>query len=443
MVNDPRFEMTMLISERAERAMQQIGIPDTRQLFYAFAFPKRAVLLVNPNIFPDGLSSAIVRKVQGAMEGRPVVLTLGRILQVGYLPGGQVRPVRQELPGFDGKQVVIYGPTGSGKTSAIQNMLRKRSGKVVVLDAHYAPGEWHPNWIVVGAGRNWGAIGQALTVLVLELENRYQRKARGEVNFEPLHVAVDEMSALTSNIPDAGKQLITLAQEGRKVNIFVVLTPHSTEVRQMGMEGAGDARENFMFIRLDAVTPGQEDKPRTATVFIGNPRRPKNEPAGRYIIPAPVVYQGAPRLVQDLAEVLTVSERVSGGVSEHASPRGHAPDTGNLADFEARYRPEATETRALAEHLAAHGYSVRKISQVLPYRATEARQTAGTAIREVGMDANLRPQPGSQAEVALVHELHDYFGVPAHRIARLLDGPDHINLGRVQAYLQSLRLSQR
>ncbi len=435
-MNQVQAGMATVICERIEKAVRQVGVPENQVLFYGMPYPGRLVCVFNPNILPQGISPALARRFADALEGRRVRVTLGRILQVGYVPSGAVRAARQELPGYRGMQIVVYGPTGSGKSSAIQHILRQRDGMQIVFDAHYAPGNWHPNTIVIGAGRNWAAIDQALDVLVLEMAERYRQKARGMMVFPPITVAVDEMSALTSNVGDAGKRLITLAQEGRKVNINTILTPHSTEVVQMGFEGAGDARENFVFIELDAVIPGREQQPRTCKVYIGNPRRRGNEASGRFLIPAPVVYQGTARMVSDLAAVLQgMSEGASGGVSGPMSQMGHGADTDKTAEFDAAYRPGSPDAQALAEFLASHGYGVRKISMVLPYRAELARQTAADAIRVTGMDATLRPAPGSQAERALVHELSDLWGVPANRIARLLDGQDHQNMSRVQTHL--------
>jgi hypothetical protein len=175
------------------------------------------------------------------------------------------------LPPLLGYQIVIYGPTGSGKSSVIKALLLARQdADVLILDPHYQPGSWPGRVTVAGAGLNWDAIGQALDFVHAEMQARYQTLATtpaGHAQFKPLILAVDELSALTGHIPDAGKRLFDLAQQGRKVQVWTMLTPHSTEVAQMGAQGRGDARENFAYVEMPFVPAEDKYKPRIVTVY--------------------------------------------------------------------------------------------------------------------------------------------------------------------------------
>ncbi|MBU1660693.1 MAG: hypothetical protein KKD28_04395 [Chloroflexi bacterium] len=166
----------------------------------------------------------------------------------------------------------------------------------MIFDPHYWPGSW-PGWAtVIGSGLNWEQIDQALDYLLEKMQSCYQERAQGKNEFPPIVIAVDEISALTDELPDAGTHLIKIAQQGRKVGMFTILTSHSTEVAQMGFAGKGNARENFIFIELPFVPAEDLYKPRVATIYQGNPRRKGNEPMGRYIVPPLREYTGRPNL---------------------------------------------------------------------------------------------------------------------------------------------------
>ena len=295
---------------------------------------------------------------------------------------------------------------------------------------------------MIGAGRRFDEVEAALELLVAEMNRRYEMLRDGQDGFEPMTIAVDELSAFASNIPNGAQHLITIAQEGRKVRMFVILTPHSPEVRQLGFEGKGGARDSFVFVKMPVIRPGEEQKQRVVTVYYGNPLT--TEPDGRYIVPPPIVYQGEPRLIsaEELGEML--------GVSGHVSESGHGRDTGKTLvspddeGYAARYGRGSQEALDLAVYLVGHGYGVRKIGEVLPYRVEDARATAAEAMAylspnpspERGGGRRAKPIPGSQAEAQMIRELHFAWGAPVNRLARLLDGADHLNIGRVQEMLR-------
>lgn len=234
------------------------------------------------------------------------------------------------------------------------------------------------------------------------------------------------------------ERLITLSQEGRKAQLHTILTPHSTEVAQMGFDGSGDARENFIFIGMPPVLPGQEKQPRIATVYAGNPRRKGNDPLGRFLVPAPKVYQGKARLLTDLVSVLGAAAPVAQAVAGPVAEMGRAPATGerHLIPFEQRYAAGLSEADDLALFVAQHGYGVRKIGELLPYSDHLARQKAAQAISRLNGNQADRPTPGSPQEFEFVKTLYAHWGVPVNCLARLLDGSDHHNLARIQAMIE-------
>jgi len=424
-----------MIAGRAASALRR-AIPEASKapggLFVAIPLASRLVLLVNPKYTGLGLGANFERELSDSLNGRKVRVTevnmtdvngkpvVKSFIQVAYTP--KRAETRGELPAYDGRQVVVYGPTGSGKSSVIQHIFGLRDGIKIIIDPHYKPGNWHPDTIVIGAGRKWEVVEPILDEILAEMSRRYETRTSGEDDFIPLTIAVDELSALAYHNRDAVKKLIDLTQEGRKVKVYVILTPHGSEVESMGIAGLGDARDNYVFIGLSPVKRGDEEKQRLAEVHLGNPRRKDTERDGYFIIPAPVLYQGEARLLDTLAGVFGVSgARVQG--SEHAQTHGKER-------FEDIYRPDTPETARICEYLASNGYSQRKIAEFLPFNSGLARQSASKALSEC--EPGPRPDPDTADEAALVLELVQEYAAPINRIARLLDGNDHDNLKRVE-----------
>ncbi len=376
----------------------------------------------------------------------------------------------QKLPPLHGYQIVIYGPTGSGKSSVIKALLVDRQeAEVLILDPHYQPGSWPGRATVVGAGLAWHLIDQALDYVHAEMRRRYQilsTTPRDQVNFRPLIVAVDELSALTGNIPNAGKRLFDLAQQGRKVQVWTMLTPHSTEVEQMGAQGRGDARENFAYVEMPFVAKEDQARLRIVTVYYGNPRRSDNQPVGIYAVPAPKEYTGTPSVNPEWllpGRVQSVSQPgqgvskpqaqgVSKPVSQGVSGAGHTPDMGGHGqirprngdapgqsyptanEFAAAYGRDGQATAALIHYLLQCGYGTRKIGEFMPFSTSEARQVVQSLRNAPNPpEAGLRPVPGSREESDLVCYLRS-LGAPLPRIAALLDGNDADNLLRMERY---------
>ncbi len=352
-------------------------------------------------------------------------------------PATAVRP--KVLPGFVGFQIVVYGPTGSGKSSVIKQLIMLRpKHRIIVIDPKYKPGNWPSRSYVVGKGLDFEEIDAALDALLGELKRRIEALGEGQTDFRPLLVAVDELSILTQYVPDAGERLIQIAQLGREVQMFTILTPHSTEVEQMGFQGKGNARENFVYIGLPPINPldeGAKHKPRVATVHLGSPRRKGNEPLGKFVVPIPRRYTGTPKfglpafIQQGVPGVspVGVPERSGDSVPGSRDTLGTGTETG----FTIRYSdPDSEDARKLAMYLAGHGFGTRKIAKFLPFGNTAAGQLAREVLH--GMEQRPpRPASGSEAEQEMIRYLHWDCGAPLERIAKLLDGNTWENLARI------------
>lgn len=185
-------------------------------------------------------------------NGAPMVLNrpLRALPPVGPAPlalpaGATAEPV--PLPPARRGHVLVAGETGSGKSSAMVEVLRARAG-AVVLDPHWNGRDWG-GARVIGGGRDFDAIRAYMDEMRRMLKERYEAREGGRTEFTPLTVAVDEMPAIVGALGrDIEATWREWLREGRKVGLFLVLATQSTRVRTLGIEGEKDLLENFTYV---------------------------------------------------------------------------------------------------------------------------------------------------------------------------------------------------
>lgn len=150
------------------------------------------------------------------------------------------------------QRILVIGPSSNcGKTTLLQWLIdqRRQVSQVFVIDPHGEPPKWG-DVAGFGAGRDYGAIEEILNSLIFEMTLRYARKARGESDFDPLTVVIDEWRAIARNVQGAGDLMGDLLTEARKAAISMVVASHSDDVTTMGMRGQGKLREGFTICRI-------------------------------------------------------------------------------------------------------------------------------------------------------------------------------------------------
>ena len=151
------------------------------------------------------------------------------------------------LPPMTQGHVLIAGETGSGKTTALQAILKRRHN-VTILDPHDDSITWAQAQ-VIGGGRNFQAIGEYMTYMKQLLTERYNQRSQGQREFAPITVATDEMPAIVSALGRGIDETWRMwLREGRKVGLFFVVSTQSTRVKTLGIKGEGDLLENFTYV---------------------------------------------------------------------------------------------------------------------------------------------------------------------------------------------------
>jgi hypothetical protein len=119
-----------------------------------------------------------------------------------------------------------------------------------VLDSHAAPDDWQ-NMNVIGMGKNYRAIGEAVSQLVGFMDSRYQARSQGQKQFEPLLVLIDDFPAAAANLGKAfTDNIMLLVRESRKVSIRLIILSQGAEVKTLGIEGQGSIRECFAIVAI-------------------------------------------------------------------------------------------------------------------------------------------------------------------------------------------------
>ena len=214
------------------------------------------------------------------------------------------------LSALDQEQaILIHGAKGTGKTTLLKHLMARRHN-CLILDPHGAPHKW-PNCLMVGAGRDYEAIGLALTGLVALMNHRYGEIGQGlvpEGQHEKMTLLIDEYRGIVQNVSKSGKVITTLLTEARKAQMDMVLVSHSKLVKALGMQGEGDLREGFALVHLQ-----ESHGRRTATLDVGQGptpvRLPGPFPEGEMRRPAPPVWLVEAVVAPEPIPLVTASEK--------------------------------------------------------------------------------------------------------------------------------------
>jgi hypothetical protein len=186
------------------------------------------------------------------------------------------------------QRCLIVGASDSGKTTLLQWLVSRRlhTSKVIVIDPHAYPQKW-PNCIVVGTGRNYPEIGNALDALVRLMTKRYEEIGKGivaEQAHSRITILIDEWRAIVYNVKQASDAIKALLTESRKAAFSVFVATHSDRAKPLGLEGEYDLKDGFAIVRL-SVANGQWQ----ATLDTGNGEVPVALPGTYYIQNPPLL----------------------------------------------------------------------------------------------------------------------------------------------------------
>lgn len=247
------------------------------------------------------------------------VAALPAIQEVPQLEAG-LKPILPIL--LKAQRLIIGGGSDSGKSTIAKWLIagRAEDSQIIVIDPH------SPSRIlgfdVIGAGRDYGAIGKSLESLELLMHERYSDVAKGLMGYfqhNRVSIFVDEWTGIIEEVPEAGKRLKTLLTESRKVNMFLTLLTHSTTLDGLGLPSA-QLKKSALIVEL----VGGQDQPHRAFIHpqtsLGTDG--KKSKAVEYALPGPFtgLLPAKENVLLELPspEIIKIQKMADEGKSEYA-----------------------------------------------------------------------------------------------------------------------------
>ncbi|MCB0207928.1 MAG: hypothetical protein KDJ52_01285 [Anaerolineae bacterium] len=240
--------------------------------------------------------------------------------QIAAPEAARLPPLLPKL--IEAQRLIIAGGSDAGKTTLVKHIVAGRidHSRIIPIDPH-APSKIL-GFDVIGAGRDYAAIADALESLVLLMTARYEDVKSGILGYgqhERVSVFIDEWTGIVRNISQAGEMLAILLTESRKVNIHLTVCSHSTTIDALGLPDA-QFKKSATIVEI----VGGDGSPRRAFIHPANKTNPDGSKATpvEYALPGPFAgYVQAPaEVVRELpdARVLRAQMMFAEGASDYA-----------------------------------------------------------------------------------------------------------------------------
>ncbi|MEH1971094.1 hypothetical protein [Nostoc sp.] len=156
------------------------------------------------------------------------------------------------IAAIEGKQVMIIGEMGTGKSTLAQYLAYTIGGRVRVYECEGTPTDWQ-GLEVIGKGEDWAAIERAMTEDLEDLSDQLKlRTERGDgalLGSERVTI-VEEYPEVSTKVTISGEWLERHARRGRKALRPTILLSQYDRVAAWGIEGKSDLADAFYRIRL-------------------------------------------------------------------------------------------------------------------------------------------------------------------------------------------------
>lgn len=156
------------------------------------------------------------------------------------------------ITAIQGRQLMIIGEMGTGKSTIAQYLAYTIGGKVKVYECEGTPDDW-AGLEVIGKGEDWGAIEAGMQADLEDLSSQMQlRNEKGDaaLNGSEKVIICEEYPELVSKVDCSGEWLERHARRGRKGRRFTILLSQYDRVAAWGLEGKSDLADAFYRLRL-------------------------------------------------------------------------------------------------------------------------------------------------------------------------------------------------
>jgi energy-coupling factor transporter ATP-binding protein EcfA2 len=185
----------------------------------------------------------------GGMEGSKIVeVQAKRAEEI-------IAPINDVIAAIEGKQLMIIGNMGSGKSTVAQYIAYVIGGRVTVYEPEDTPDDWQ-GLEVIGKGEDFTAIDTAMEYdledLSSQIKLRTEKGDAGLANTDRVLIA-EEFPELVNKCSNAEEWIDRHGRRGRKAKRFLILLSQFDRVSAWGLEGKGDLVDNFLKLRLGKV----------------------------------------------------------------------------------------------------------------------------------------------------------------------------------------------
>jgi energy-coupling factor transporter ATP-binding protein EcfA2 len=156
------------------------------------------------------------------------------------------------IEAIKGRQLMIIGEMGTGKSTLAQYLAYTVGGSVKVYECEGTPEDWQ-GLEVIGKGEDWLAIESGMRDDLEDLSSQMQlRFDKGDRALEGTEKVIicEEYPELVSKVDSSGEWLERHARRGRKARRFTILLSQYDRVSAWGLEGKSDLSEAFYRLRL-------------------------------------------------------------------------------------------------------------------------------------------------------------------------------------------------
>lgn len=195
-----------------------------------------------------------VKKLLKVYDALPYAgVPMSQVIEASAVPVDEpLEIITDIIAAIEGKQVMVIGEMGTGKSTLAQYLAYTVGGRVRVYECEGTPTDWQ-GLEVIGKGENWTAIELGMAEDLEDLSN--QLKTRTESGDDALAgtervIIAEEYPELVSKVASSGEWLERHARRGRKAKRFAILLSQYDRVAAWGLEGKSDLADAFFRIRL-------------------------------------------------------------------------------------------------------------------------------------------------------------------------------------------------
>lgn len=156
------------------------------------------------------------------------------------------------ITAIEGRQVMVIGEMGTGKSTLAQYLAYNVGGSVKVYEPEGTPEDWQ-GLDVIGKGEDWQAIEEGMQADLDDLSRQMEiRNEKGDnhlIGTEKV-IICEEYPELVNKVDCSGEWLERHARRGRKARRFTILLSQYDRVAAWGLEGKADLAEAFAKLRL-------------------------------------------------------------------------------------------------------------------------------------------------------------------------------------------------